>query len=374
MKILHFITDIDAHSGGPSRSVPLLVKGQAEIGIEVTLMTQDTVNTNKHVLDNSSAKLYLLENGFKVKDIEQFITNNDFDLIQMHSIWHPLYHKVSKIARRNHIPYIITPRGMLEPWSLRQKWLKKKLAMLAYQRKDLNLASCVFTTADEEARHVKELGIKTCCSVIPNGIEIEGYPCRKKADDVEKQILFLSRIHEKKGIELLIDAWKKMNEDYPNWHIKIVGNGEKGYIQKLKSKVANANLEKCIEILPPVFGLAKVDLYQKSALFVLPSYSENFGMVVAEALSCGVPVITSEYTPWQVLNETKIGWCIPLSEDCLEKTLREAIEMFPEKLFEMGQNGSTFVEERFEYRSVAAMTIKLYEWILNGGDKPNFIY
>ena len=356
-------------NGGPSRSVPMMARGLSEAGVDVTIMTNYSDDINSHALEGTSVKLYVLEPGSRKREIEDYISKGGFDVVQLQSIWSLDYHEMAKICRKHHIPYLVSPRGMLEPWSMQQKAFKKKLAMLIYQKADLNHAACIYTTADMEAQNVRKLGIKAPCSVIPNGIETDGYPCRKHPDMVKKQILFLSRIHVKKGIELLIESWKELATEYPDWKIKIVGNGEVEYILQLKSKVEQGGLSDCVEILPPVFGQAKVDLYQSSALFVLPSYSENFGMVIAEALSCGVPVITSDFTPWTFLDKEKAGWSIALSVENLTTALREALNKRSEELFQMGQNGAELLRAKCDYRSVANQNVKLYEGLLSGGGK-----
>lgn len=373
MKVLTFLTSISLKGGGPSRSVPMLVKGLAEVGVDITLMTFRSDDMNTHALEGTSAKLKILETRTSANEMEEYILSEKFDLIQLQSIWERSYHQVIKIARKHDIPYIITPRGMLEPWSLSQKKWKKKLAMMLYQMKDLQKAACIFTTAEMETRHVRDLGIKTPCSVIPNGIETEGYPCRKTVEGVKKQILFLSRIHVKKGIELLIEAFANLYRDFVDWSVVIVGNGEPNYIESLKLKVERLGMQDSINILPPVFGTAKVRLYQESSLFCLPSYSENFGMVIAEAMSCGVPVITTTNCPWGILNDTNTGWCIDLSVENLEKALREAITMDSAELYYKGQQSSKLVLENFNYRNVAEKTKTLYEWILNKTENPLFV-
>lgn len=392
MKILSFITSISLKGGGPSRSVPMLVKGLAEVGIDITLMTFRSDDMNTHALEGTTAKLKVLEPGTSAKEIEEYILAEKFDIIQMQSMWAKCYHQVAQIARKHNIPYLITPRGMLEPWSLSQKKWKKKLALMLYQMKDLQRAACIFTTAEMEAQHVRDLGVKVPMSVIPNGIETDGYACRTSMDGVKKQILFLSRVHVKKGIEILIEAFSKLRAERQvlrDWSVVIVGNGEADYIESLKQKVQSLRLEECIKILPPVFGEAKTKLYQESSLFCLPSYSENFGMVIAEAMSCGVPAITTNGTPWQLLNgdcttmgasldmldgDKRTGWCIELSVENLENTLREAMSMDPAALYEMGQRGSRMINENFNYRSVAKKTKQLYEWIVGGVQEPEFIY
>lgn len=374
MKILSFVSSLDVNSGGPSRSVPMLVKGLAELGVDVTLMTIRSENMNIHALEGTTAKLKVLEPSFSRREIAQYLKDEKFHLIQIQSMWDLPYHKVMVEARKLGIPYIITPRGMLDPWSLAHKKWKKKLAWWLYQHNDVQKAACVFTTAKMEAEHVSNLGITTYKSVISNGIETSAYPCKTSIDVVKKQVLFLSRIHEKKGIELLFEAWKRIHHDFADWQLLIVGNGEAEYIHSLENRVESLGLKDCIKILPPVFGEAKIKVYQESALFCLPSFSENFGMVIAESMSCGTPVITTTNCPWNILNDTNTGWCIDLSVDNLERTLREALPMSPTDLYKMGQKASKLIYENFDYQSVTRKTLRLYEWLLNGGGKPEFVY
>ena len=373
MKLLSFITSLSLDKGGPSRSVPMMAKGLSEAGMDVTLMTFRSDDLNIHSLEGTGVKLKLLSGGMESGEMEDFFEKESFDIVQMQSLWDLEYHKLARICRRRHIPYIITPRGMLEPWSLSQKRWKKIVAMMLYQRGDLNRAACIYTTSDLEADHIREIGIKVPCSIIPNGIDTSNYPCRQDPSVVKKQVLFLSRIHPKKGIEVLLVAWKRVIDAHPGWSLLIVGNGEESYIQSLKDKVNEMSLSDTVRISQPVFGEEKIALYQSSSLFVLPSYSENFGMVIAEALSCGVPVITTDNTPWDLLNETKTGWCISLNEDNLVRTLEEALSMDPDTLYQMGQKGSREVYERFDYHSVAKKNVELYSWILEGGTPPSFV-
>ena len=374
MKILSFVSSLDLSSGGPSRSVPMLAKGLAELGVDITLMTIRSENMNIHSLEGTTAKLKVLEPSFTRKEIAKYLADERFELIQIQSVWEMPYHKVILEARKQNIPYIVTPRGMLEPWSLSQKKWKKKLAWWLYQRNDVQKSACVFTTAKMEAEHVSNLGITTCKAVIPNGIETDAYPCKTSVEGVKKQVLFLSRVHVKKGIELLFEAWKRIHSDYLDWQLLVIGNGEAEYIHSLENRVESLGLKDCIKILPPVFGEAKIKVYQESALFCLPSFSENFGMVIAEAMSCGTPVITTTNCPWEILNETNTGWCVDLSVENLERALREAMGMDANALYDMGQRASKFIFDNFDYRSVTRKTLRLYEWLLNSGEKPEFVY
>ena len=374
MKVLSFISSLDINAGGPSRSVPMLAKGLAEQGVDITLMTVKSENMNTHALEGTSAKLKVLTPSFSKKKIAKYLAEERFDLIQIQSMWDMPYHKVMVVARKQGIPYIVTPRGMLDPWSLAHKKWKKKLAWWLYQRNDVQKSVCVFTTAKMEAEHVTNLGITTCKAVIPNGIETDSYPCKTSVDIVKKQVLYLSRVHMQKGVELLIDAWKRIHSDFADWQLHIVGNGEAEYIHGLENKVKSLGLKDSIKILPPMFGEAKINVYQESALFCLPSYSESFGMAIAEAMSCGTPVITTTNCPWDILNETNTGWCVDLSVDNLEYALRKALSMSSAELYDRGQRASQLICDNFDYRSVTRKTLSLYEWLLNGGKKPAFVY
>jgi len=389
MKILTFLTNIDQTKGGPSRSVPMFVRGLALEGIDVTLMVIKSDDMNLHALDGTSAKVHFLSPNYKKSELEALIKREKFDLIHGQCIWEPLFHQMRVLADKYKIPFILTPRGTLEPWSLQQSKWKKKIARWLYQDYDLKRCACIYTTAEMEAQHIRELGFVNPICIIPNGIETDGYPCRTDMSLVKKQILFLSRVHPKKGIEVLIDAFANIYQDFTDWKVVIVGNGEDSYRQALSSKISKLGLDKSVEILSPVFGEAKVKLYQESSVFCLPSYSENFGMVIAEAMSCGVPAITTNGTPWQLLNgdvttmganldvlgeNKRTGWCIDLSVDGLAKTLIEVMRMSPDELYGMGQRGSVLVNENFNYRKVAKKNKDLYEWIINKGVKPEFVH
>lgn len=388
MKILTFLTNIDQTKGGPSRSVPMFVRGLALEGVDVTLMVIKSDDMNLHALDGTYAKVHLLPSNYKRKDLERFLQKEKFDLIHGQCIWEPLFHQMRVLADKYKIPFILTPRGTLEPWSLQQSKWRKIIARWLYQDYDLKRCACIYATAEMEAQHIRELGFKNPICIIPNGIETDGYPCRMNQSTVKKQILFLSRVHPKKGIELLIDAFSRVHQEFPDWNVVVVGNGEDSYRLALKNKVAELGLGNYVEILSPVFGEAKVKLYQESSVFCLPSYSENFGMVIAEVMSCGVPAITTNGTPWQLLNgdvstmgasldmlgnNKKTGWCIDLSVDNLEKALREAMMMPSVELYEMGQRGSKLVNANFNYRMVAKMNLALYDWIINKAKKPDFV-
>ena len=177
----------------------------------------------------------------------------------------------------------------------------------------------------------------------------------------------------KKGVELLVKAWAKLTTKYPEWNMVLVGNGDLEYINKLNCYIKDNRLTDSVKILPATFGKEKHKLYVESSIFVLPTYSENFGMVIAEALACGVPVITTTGTPWYSLEETHSGWWIELSVENLITTLDKAMSLSREELYEMGQRGSIMVRESYDYIQVAKKMEKAYNWLITMTEKPDFI-
>jgi glycosyltransferase involved in cell wall biosynthesis len=153
----------------------------------------------------------------------------------------------------------------------------------------------------------------------------------------------------------------------------IAGPDECNHLAEVKAAVVKANLQQEVAFHPDVWDEAKYDLYRESDLFVLPSYSESFGLVVAESLACGVPVITTRTTPWQDLVTERCGWWIDVGIEPLVEALRVATSCSPESLCEMGMRARQLVLRRYSWEGIALQTACLMEWILGRGARPDFV-
>lgn len=369
MKINHTIASIDKDTGGPARSVTHLISAILNVSDEalIDLTTIKSKNPIVTSFKKNNGEIIFFEKKISFKD--------DYELYHSHGLWEIPMHKMCKQARFKNKPYIITIRGMLESWSLKQSVLKKKIALKIYQYKDLDKAACLHATAPMEIDSIRELGFKNPVAMIPNGVNINEFPRKTPVKTVDKKkILFLSRIHPKKGIENLIKAWVLIDNNIrKKWIIEIVGNGEEKYIQKLKDLIISNNIENEIRILPPVFGPEKITLYRKASLFVLPTFSENFGVVIAEALASYTPVITTKGAPWTDLNEYECGWWINIGVNPLKLALEKAMSCNEKEIIKKGQNGRKLIEEKYSIEAVAKQMVQLYSWILEGSTKPYFI-
>jgi glycosyltransferase involved in cell wall biosynthesis len=379
MKISHIISSIDKSSGGPARSVTHVIQFMLEQDntLQVDLNTRCSENPIINNFTSNQGNINFHSFGFlkASKSLRKALSNSNPDIFHGHGLWQLTVHNMAKIARKRNLPYIIAPRGMIEPWSLTQGKFKKKLALQLFQYKDLAKATCLHATAPMEVESIRNLGLKNPIALIPNGVNISEFPADEPLKvTTPKKILFLSRIHPKKGIENLVEAWSqivlKLRE---NWQIEIIGNGEDNYIRALQLKINEFQLQQQIIIKPPVFGKEKVKIFGEASLFVLPTYSENFGIAVAEALASYTPVITTKGAPWQELNIHNAGWWIDVGVEPLKKALEAAMQTKESELSLMGLNGRKLIEDKYSMGAVAAQMIQLYDWILNKTNKPEFV-
>ena len=355
MKVLHIVGSLDKSAGGPSRSVPQTCIHLAKRGVQIVLVARPSANPVEiSSTDNLSVEFKTMRQLFQYG---MSISKKDFDIIHLQHVWDPYIHIMAFWAQVKGIPYVITPRGMLEPWIMNHNPWKKKLGMWLYQRKDLKMAKTIHATCEEEKKSVRNLGFKNPVHVIPNGIETNA-GVAMKTDYGTKKIVFLSRIHIKKGLELLLDAWKKTETN--GWQLEIAGEGEKDYVKHLQNKISEERISN-VKFVGAMYGAEKWNFLKSGDICILPTYSENFGIVVAEALSVGVPVITTKGTPWQELQTENCGWWIELSVEQLEKTLADVIVTSSEELKKKGLNGMRLITERYRIESVAQGIIELYK-------------
>lgn len=376
MKVLHIVSSISRTGGGPSRSVQGLVAGLQAEGVEAYLLAikplgEPWVDGVKYFRCIGKMKWFGVQ-----KDIECAIDEIKPDLIHIHSIWQLMLHFGAAAARKKGVPYIIAPRGTLEKWSLNQKWLKKKIALLTYQGYDLRHAAALHVTADSEEVQCNNLGFHQYKIKSTNGVNLpKELPIKQKKQGGPRRALFLSRMHKKKGVMELVEAWAKVRSWFRaqglefNWICELVytksGSEELAYEAKVKARVEELGLSDQFIFTGPLDDDKKWEAYARADLFVLPTYSENFGIVVAEALWAGVPVVTTKGTPWSDLVSNNCGWWIDTGVESLTSTLQQCLVLSAECLEKMGKNGHNLVERKYTWKAVVGAMKHGYEQLLN---------
>lgn len=383
MRVLHVISSLSRNGGGPSRSVQGLVSGLNSVGVDAWLMTirygeKPWVNGVSHFVNGKSFENVLLH----VKP----------HLVHLHGIWNLELHRCVVICRRWNVPYVLAPRGMLEPWSLRQKWFKKRIARWLYQGKDLRCAAALHATAESEAEQFRKLGFNNPVIISPNGVNLPKLEISDKQSALQLQLetstnaaarraLFVSRMHPKKGVLELVEAWNRLkltthNSQLTNWICELVytinGEFEREYESKVRARVNELGLQDQFIFTGALNDDEKWKAYAHADLFVLPTYSENFGIVVAEALWAGVPAITTKGTPWQDLESHKCGWWVDLPNETsslapwqdMVSALKSAFLMSDSELQDMGKRGRKLVEEKYTWEAVVQPLVKGYKDIV----------
>lgn len=293
------------------------------------------------------------------------------DLVDVQGIWT----WTSCVNLRHHratgTPYVVTPRGMLDPWARANAAWKKQLVRLLYEDAHLRAAACLRATAEMEADHFRSFGLNNPVAVIPNGVSVPPLVPRRPRG-APRRILFLSRVHPKKGLPFLLQAWTRLAPLYPDWELVIAGPDERGHTCEMQALAARIGAPRTL--WPgPVQGAAKDALYRSADLFVLPTHAENFGLVVAEALSYGLPVITTRNAPWQGLEDYRCGWWIPLDQAALDDALAQALALPDAARQEMGVRGHAYVDAAFGWDGILTRMAALYEWVAKGGSPPDFV-
>jgi len=344
---------------------------------EETGLKVDDSHTNVRVF-----KTHWPRSWFRSPELAKTLNDEitSFDLIEVNGIWEYTVFKTARIARRADIPYVIRPTGVFtHPW--RYRTLKKQLYLAMIGRSVLKKAACLHVASQKEAEGCLKAGFQTPITIIPNGIDpkvFEKLPNPREAEDRwpilkdRRVILFLSRISQEKGLDQCIPAMRDLLNigGFGDTLLVIAGPDHKGYMAKLKDLLACYKLEKFVFFPGMVHGREKLALYRRADIFVLPSYSENFGIVVAEALACGTPVITTTGTPWKELQEVDAGRWIAPERGPLAEALRELLEMSAQTREAMGQRGRKLVFERYSWEKAARKLQIVYQCILEGKDIP----
>lgn len=363
-RILHCVSSLNATDGGPARSVPSLAQAQAACGAEVILWT-----AHAPTIELQPFPAVRFVHGELPGALPAGWTP---DLIHDHGLWLPSNHSTARFGRHHRVPRVISPRGMLQPWCLNHRRWKKRLAWRLYQHRDLRSADCLHATSAAEVQRFRELGFSQPIIQLPNGVPLPDAVAPQTAPSSKREFLFLSRIHPVKGLENLVTAWSRV--EHENWRLRIVGSDEDGHGRVIARQIAELGLQDSVSLEGSVNGHEKWRQMAQADVFVLPSFSENFGIVVAEALAAGTPVITTTGTPWARVREQKCGWWVDPTAGALATGLKHAMSVPPQELEAMGQRGRDWARAEFSWELIGQRMLQAYERLFDVSVTPNWLH
>jgi glycosyltransferase involved in cell wall biosynthesis len=313
----------------------------------------------KFIIDlvkKSSSKFTLIYLSKTNKIIESVISSIyciiKSDVIHIVGLWSFYNQYINLLSLIFNKPVIISTLGMAEPWSLNQKSFKKKLALFLYQKYFLNNARAIHCTSKQEILNLQKIDIKNKLVLIPHGVEIyKNIKIKKK-----KILLFISRIHNKKGIFNLIKAFKLIKNK--KWKLFILGFGDTNDVKILKKEIKSY---KNIKFFGEVHGVEKYNYYKKALVTILPSYNENFGYVIPESLSFSTAVITTANTPWTFIEKKNFGWLVDTEIDALAKKLSIILNLRSNFFYQRGLNGFRYVKKYYDINKIYIKYFRLYK-------------
>lgn len=386
MKVAFLTSSNSRSSGGLFYTIQSLTQQLLRNKIDVSLLSYDdqysSIDKSCYgnvplLLYHRSKFLFLRTLGYS-RDIHKILLKERPQIIHQQGIW--MYHSYAALLYKRKNPSaikIIEPHGMLDPWAIHNSAWKKQIVGYLYEYENLKTANCIHALCKSEYESIRNLGLKNPVAIIPNGIDIPIDSIYLRSTE-KKTLLFIGRIHPKKGLKELLFALKILKENnssfFKSWKIRIAGWSQIGHIEELKKIVWDYKLENHIEFIGPIYGENKEKELCNANAFVLPSFSEGLPMSVLEAWAYKLPVIMTKFCNIPEGFSNKAAIYIEPTSQSIANGLEQLAKMNESDLEIMGNNGYNLVNSKFSWDHITKQTINLYQWLINGGEKPDFVY
>lgn len=383
MKVLHIIPGL-ANWSGPTHVVVNLAECLARLGSEVSVyhLHYDGIEPLR------PAPGLVESRGFPVtfswrwgysrslgKAVRQSVA--DFDIVHIHSVWMYPTVAASRACLKRGVPYVLRPAGSFRPEAFLGNQTLKRIYYMLFEKSHLDNAACVHAVSAVEAEELGALNIRAPICVIPNGVNLLDFDHLPSPEEArlrlglqpeDKVILYLGRLHPIKGLDLLTASFAQVLHRLPGAKLLIAGPTAPtvaGYVREVIKMVKYQGIERHTILTGELRGEEKWAAYRAADVFVLPSRSENFGIVVAEAMACGVPVVVSRETPWQDVETYNAGRWVELDPNEIAKSIIEILEK-PMLARRMGKNSCALVREKYTWDRIAKRMLQVYENIVAG--------
>lgn len=382
MKVLHVLPSLSPRWGGPVAVIRGLSRALVDRGVDVTVVATNGRRVGLEATPLPGARVHLFRSdgplstwtGFS-PELARFLGANahEFDVYHIHELWHFPGYAASKAALSARKPYIVRTCGELDPWAIRQKRLKKLLYWRLVQHRILRRASVIQAVTEQEATDIARLGLSSV-RVIPHGVDTDEFALLPPSQEFKRLypdlrdkrvLLFLGRIHPKKGVHILVEAFAMIAGRFSQVALVIAGPGDAKYVEQLRERVRKSGLAERVVFPGMLVGRNKLAALSAADLFVLPSYSDVRGVATLEALAAGVPVVISSQCQFPEVEKVGAGRTTATDPGALATTLADMLTLPRMQLKAMGERGRLLAKERFDWSAIARQVIDLYEELTN---------
>lgn len=389
MKIGVLTASISRRAGGLFWSVRSLAEGVKRAGCEIKVFSvadsfseEDAVQwqgLDLNVLPRRGSVAFSYAPGLGLS-----LDEAGLDLVHTHGLW--MYPSVAALrwSKRWERPLVVSPRGMLDPWAVRNSAWKKRLAGMLFEHAHLRCVACLHALCESEYQSIRSYGLSNPVAIIPNGVDLPDLsrvqPQPDWAADLptgSQVLLFLSRIHPKKGLTNFLRAWALVRQQASvigkPWHLVIAGWDQGGHEAELQQLVATLGLDQSVHFVGPQFDAQKAISLARADAFVLPSFSEGLPMAVLEAWSYRLPVLMTDACNIPEGFQSGAAACLPLDSDGMVSVLADFLVLDVRSLQEMGAKGQDLVERRFTWDRIGREMLEVYSWVSVGGPAPDTV-
>jgi len=381
LRVLHVIRGM-ANSSGTTHIVGPLAAAQARLDCDVSIFCvekgeEPNVLPDRELVASRCFRQTLRLNNPGISlDLAAALRRGirQFDIVHVHAIWNFPSWWAMRAARKARVPYLVAPQGSLDPWALKQNRAGKKLYGTFTEIPLLRRASCIQALTAKEVRQVRAYGITAPIEIIPNGID-ENLLTRERRPDPAcfrlpdhcSTLLFLSRIHPKKGLELLVDVAERVRGDVPELRIVVAG-GDAGskYLDTIKAQCREKGLGDRFVFLGELKGEDKHAVLSAADAFILPSYSEGLPVAVLEALGSGLPVVITDECNLPEVRERRAGFVVPPDAPGIADAVRKLFSLSSLERAAMGTAARKLAAEKFTWDRIAGQTLDCYRRIIDG--------
>jgi glycosyltransferase involved in cell wall biosynthesis len=365
MRVTHVALECAGRASGASYSVPRTSRALRECGVDSVFVGLDW-GDRARVVGNSDELAFSPSGPMRrlgaSTDLRRWIharaAGREVDVLHFHSVWMmPLLYATSA-SRRSLVPLVVSPHGTLSQWAFRSGSFVKRLTWYLTQRRALEHAVLFQASSEMERDEIRSMGFKQRIETIPHGIDIP--PPIQRGHRERRTLLFLSRIHRKKGVHDLLAAWGALSGRFPDWQLRIVGPLDSDYALQMQKEAHHLPR---VDFVGELAGQEKWEALASAEVFVLPTYSENFGIAVAEALASATPVVVSQGAPWGEVVNRNAGWWPEIGVEGLVATLSSAMALSREELAAMGSAGREWMIREYSWIHVAERLRDMYRSI-----------